>query len=41
LFRTPNYLKLLNEIRKIARRNNLDVRIVEKALFKKNYDESK
>lgn len=41
LFRTPNYLKLLREIRKIGRRNDLDVRIVEKAMFKKNYDESK
>lgn len=41
LFRTANYLKVLVELRKIAKQHQLDVRIVEKALFKKNYDESK
>lgn len=41
LFRTANYLKVLVELRKIAEKHQLDVRIVEKALFKKNYDESK
>jgi len=40
LFRTPNYLKALKEMRKIASQNCVDVRIVEKAFFKKNYDES-
>jgi len=40
-FRTANYLKVLVELRKIAKKHQLDVRIVEKALFKKNYDESK
>jgi thermostable 8-oxoguanine DNA glycosylase len=41
LFRTANYLKVLAELRKIAKEHQLDVRVVEKALFKKNYDESK
>jgi len=41
LFRTANYLKVLVELRKIAKKHQLDVRIVEKALFKKNYDEPK
>jgi thermostable 8-oxoguanine DNA glycosylase len=41
LFRTANYLKVLLELRKIAKQYQLDVRTVEKALFKKNYDESK
>jgi len=41
LFRTANYLKVLVELRKIAEKHQLDVRIVEKALFKKNYDKSK
>lgn len=36
-----HYIKLLEELRTIAKKHNLDVRIVEKALFKKNYDESK
>jgi thermostable 8-oxoguanine DNA glycosylase len=35
------YIKLLEKLREIANRQQLDVRIVEKALFKKNYDESK
>jgi len=39
LFTAKNYLKLLTELRKIARRFDLDVRIVEKAFFKKNIDE--
>ena len=41
LFRTANYLKVLVELRKIAKKHQLDVRIVEKALFKKNYDDPK
>jgi thermostable 8-oxoguanine DNA glycosylase len=36
-----HYVKLLEKLRKIANRHQLDVRVVEKALFKKNYDESK
>lgn len=36
LFTTKNYLKLLEELRKLSDRHNLQVRIVEKALFKKN-----
>ena len=38
LFATKNYLKLLDEMRKIAKRFDLKVRTVEKALFKKNID---
>jgi len=40
LFTTENYLKLLTELRRIANSHNLDVRTVEKALFKKNIDEA-
>jgi hypothetical protein len=40
LFTTANYLKLLKKLRKTAGKHNLFVRIVEKAHFKKNYDES-
>lgn len=35
------YIKLLEKLREIANRYNLNVRVVEKALFKKNYDESR
>lgn len=35
------YIKVLEKLREISNGNNIDVRIVEKALFKKNYDESK
>ena len=35
------YIKLLEKLREIANEHNLNVRIVEKALFKKNYDESR
>lgn len=38
LFTTGNYLKLLSELRGIASKYGLDVRIVEKALFKKNLE---
>ena len=38
LFTTDNYLKLLSELRRIANKYGLDVRIVEKAFFKKNLD---
>jgi hypothetical protein len=37
---TQNYLKLLAVIRKSAAKQNLDVRIIDKALFKKGLDES-
>jgi hypothetical protein len=40
LFTTENYLKLLADLRRIANYYNLDVRTVEKALFKKNIDET-
>ena len=40
LFTTENYLKLLAELRRIANEYDLDVRIVEKAFFKKNIDEA-
>ncbi len=38
LFAAKNYVKLLWEVRKIATQHQLDVRIVEKALFKKNLE---
>ena len=37
---TQNYLKLLGVIRKTAAKQNLEVRIIDKALFKKGLDES-
>jgi hypothetical protein len=37
---TQNYLKLLAAIRKSAAKQNLDVRVIDKALFKKGSDES-
>ncbi len=37
---TQHYLKLLAVIRKTAAKQNLDVRVVDKALFKKSIDES-
>jgi hypothetical protein len=40
LWTTKNYLKLLTELRRIANQYNLDARTVEKAFYKKNYDES-
>jgi len=40
LFTTENYLKLLTDLRRIASNHSLDVRTVEKALFKKNVDEA-
>ena len=40
LFTTQNYLKLLTELRRIANNHGLNVRAVEKALFKKNIDEA-
>ena len=41
LFKTGNYLRLLTKLRQIACKYDLAVRTVEKALFKKNLDESK
>jgi len=35
---TQNYLKLLEAIRKTAAKQNLDVRIIDKALYKKSFD---
>jgi Holliday junction resolvasome RuvABC endonuclease subunit len=40
LFTTENYLKLLADLRRIGNYYNPDVRTVEKALFKKNIDET-
>jgi len=40
LLTTQNYLKLLAAIRKTAAKQNLDVRIIDKALYKKSLDES-
>lgn len=40
LFTTKNYLELLMELRGIANQHSLQVRTVEKALFKKNIDEA-
>jgi len=37
---TQNYLKLLAVIRKTAAKQNLDVRVIDKALFKKGIDKS-
>ena len=37
---TQNYLKLLLAIRKTAAKQNLDVRVIDKALYKKSLDES-
>ena len=41
LLTTQNYLKLLEVIRKTAAKQNLDVRVIDKALYKKSLDESK
>ena len=41
LFTAENYLKILSKLREIADRYNLEVRTVEKAYFKKNYDRNK
>jgi len=38
---TPNYLKLLEAIRKTAAKQNLDVRVIDKALFKKSLEEKR
>ena len=40
LYSTQNYLKLLEALRKTAAKHNLDVRVVEKGLFKKGLDEA-
>jgi len=40
LLTTQNYLKLLAAIRKTAAKQNLDVRVIDKALFKKSLDET-
>jgi hypothetical protein len=41
LLTTQSYLKLLEAIRKTAAKQNLDVRVIDKALSKKSIDESK
>ena len=41
LLTTPNYLKLLVAIRKTAAKQNLDVRVIDKALYKKSLEETK
>jgi hypothetical protein len=41
LLTTQNYLKLLFAIRKTAAKQNLEVRVIDKALYKKSLDESK
>jgi hypothetical protein len=41
LLTTQNYLKLLFAMRKTAAKQNLDVRVIDKALYKKSLDESK
>jgi len=38
---TQNYMKLLEAIRKTAAKQKLDVRVIDKALYKKSLDESK
>jgi hypothetical protein len=38
---TQNYLVLLSAIRKTAAKQKLDVRVIDKALFKKGFDEAK
>jgi hypothetical protein len=38
---SQNYLKLLEAIRKTAAKQNLDVRVIDKALYKKSLDEAK
>lgn len=40
LLTTQNYLKLLLAMRKTAAKQNLDVRTIDKALYKKSLDES-
>ena len=41
MFSTLNYIKLLEAIRKTAAKQKLDVRVINKALFKKGFDDAK
>jgi len=41
LLTSQNYIKLLEAIRKTAAKQNLDVRVIDKALYKKSVDEAK
>jgi hypothetical protein len=41
LFTALNYQTLLLSLRKTARKHNLDARVIDKALYKKNVDESR
>jgi len=40
LYTPQNYIRLLEAIRKTAAKHNLDVRVIDKALYKKSLDES-
>jgi hypothetical protein len=40
LYTPQNYIRLLEAMRKTAAKHNLDVRIIDKALYKKSIDES-
>ncbi len=40
LYTAQNYIRLLAAIRKTAAKHNLDVRVIDKALYKKSLDES-
>jgi hypothetical protein len=40
LYTPQNYIRLLEAIRKTAAKHNLDVRVIDKALYKKSIDES-
>jgi hypothetical protein len=41
LYTPQNYIRLLIAMRKTAAKQNLDVRVIDKALYKKSLDESK
>jgi hypothetical protein len=40
LYTPQNYIRLLEAMRKTAAKHNLDVRVIDKALYKKSIDES-
>ena len=40
LYTPQNYIRLLGALRKTAAKHNLDARVIDKALFKKSFDES-
>jgi hypothetical protein len=41
LYTPQNYIRLLEAMRKTAAKHNLDVRVIDKALYKKSIDEGK